>query len=62
MNIPDNYDLWVQHQAKQDKWLSERLVCDYCGQPIQDDFYFEINGDFVCETCLDRFFRKEVLE
>ena len=56
MNIPDNYDLWEAHQAKQDKWLSERLVCEYCGQPIQEDFYYEINDEVVCEKCLDRHF------
>lgn len=62
MNIPDNYDLWEAHQAKQDKWLSERLVCEYCGQPIQEDFYYEINSEIICEECLNRHFRKEVLE
>lgn len=62
MNIPDNYDQWLAHEARQDQWLSERYVCEYCGQPIQEDFYYEINGDFVCEKCLDKHFRKDVLE
>lgn len=38
----------------------ERLpVCDYCKQPIQDEFLYDINGEFICEDCLDRFFKKE---
>lgn len=60
MNVPDNYDKWLEHEAQQDKWLSERRVCEYCGQPIQDDFFYEINGDVLCEKCLNRNFRKEV--
>lgn len=62
MNVPDNYDQFLAHEARQDKWLSERLVCEYCGQPMQDDFFYEINGDILCEKCLNRNFRKEVVE
>lgn len=62
MNIPDNYDKWLEHEAHQDKWLSEQIVCEYCGQPIQDDFFYEINGDTLCEKCLNRHFRKDVVE
>lgn len=60
MNIPDNYDLWEAHEAEQEKWLGKMPKCDYCNDPIQDDFYYEINGEVICECCLDRFFRKDV--
>lgn len=33
--------------------------CDICGQPIQDDQYYQINGDNICPECLDNHFRKE---
>lgn len=62
MNIPDNYDRWAAHEAKQEAWLSERLVCEYCGRPIQEDYFYEINGDILCEKCLNRNFRKDVTE
>ena len=49
MNIPDNYSQWEQHEAAQEKALAERIHCDYCGNPIQDDHHYEINGDILCE-------------
>lgn len=60
MNIPDNYDLWEAHERDQEKRLARLPKCDYCGEPVQDDFYYEINGDVICEHCLDQFFKKEV--
>lgn len=59
MNIPDNYDLWEQHEAEKEKALADCYHCDYCGQPIQEDYHYEINGDFLCKKCLDYHFRKD---
>ena len=59
MSIPDNYDLWEAHEREREKRLAKRPVCDYCKEHIQDDFYYEINGENICEHCLDTFFRKE---
>ena len=50
----DRYDR--QHE----EWLNSLPVCDCCGEPIQDDFCYEINGDMICEDCLDMHFRKAV--
>lgn len=36
-------------------------VCDYCGLPVMEDFYFEINSDAICAECMDRHFRREVV-
>lgn len=58
MNIPDNYDLWEAHEARQKKQLEALPHCDECGEPIQDDFYFEINDTIMCECCLIRDHRK----
>lgn len=58
--IPDNYDLWEAHDREQAKRLAELPVCDVCDDPIDDDFYYEINGENICEHCMDQFFRKEV--
>lgn len=60
MNIPDAYDLWEAYDREQAKRLAKLPVCGYCDQPIQDDFYYEIEGEIICETCLDRHFRKDV--
>lgn len=55
MNIPDNYDLWEQHEAAQEKALSRRPVCSECENPIQDETAFYINGEWICENCMDTY-------
>lgn len=49
-----------RYDRQQEEWLNSRPVCDCCGEPIQDDFCYEINGDLICEDCLDMYFRKAV--
>ncbi len=51
---------FMMHDAEQQAKLDKLPVCTYCDEPVQDDFYYEINGEVICETCLDRFFRKSV--
>ena len=58
MYIPDNYDQWEAHEAKQDKWLEQLPECEHCGKTIQDDFYYEINDAVLCEDCLNDNYRK----
>ena len=48
----DNYDLWESHDREQ--CMAEEKVpkCAWCGQPLGDTYY-QINGDDVCEECID---------
>ena len=48
------------HDRRQEEALDKRPVCCYCAEPIQDDFCYEINGEYFCEDCLDMHFRKAV--
>lgn len=48
------------HDASVSKWLSSRPICDMCGEHIQDDYLFEINGELICEDCLKTYHRKHV--
>ena len=59
-NIPDNYDIWQAHQGRQDRKLDDLPKCARCEDPIQDDFFYEINGENICEDCLQREFRRAV--
>lgn len=34
--------------------------CGYCGKPVADDYYYEINGEVICAECLEEQFRREV--
>ena len=53
----DDFEELDREQAKQ---LEALPKCDICDQPIQDDHYYEINGDNVCPRCLENEFRKEI--
>lgn len=58
MYVPDNYDAYKQHEAERESWLSKRPICECCGEPIQDDYLYEINGDILCEECMKGEYRK----
>lgn len=49
-----------RYDRQQEEWLNGLPVCDCCGEPIQDDFCYEINGEYICKDCLDMHFRKAV--
>lgn len=34
--------------------------CSYCGKPVAEDYYYEINDEVICAECLDEHFRREV--
>lgn len=58
MYVPDNYDLFMQHEAEQDKQLEKLPTCSCCGEPIQDEYYYEINDELYCEECMKNEYRK----
>ena len=60
MYIPDNYDLFKQHDAEQQKQLDRLPRCSECERPIQDEFCFEVNGELVCDECMNNNHRKWV--
>lgn len=42
----DRYDrAMAQREAKLPK-------CEKCGKPINDDFYYEIDAEILCEKCM----------
>lgn len=49
-----------RYDRQQNEELNKRPKCCYCGEHIQDDFCYEINGEYFCEDCLDMHFRKAV--
>ena len=51
---------YMAYDAEQQRRMEQLPVCSYCREEIQDDYYFEINEEPVCEQCLNEFFRKAV--
>lgn len=43
-----------RYLAEQEDKLNSLPVCDYCGEPIQDDYYFELEPwKKFCESCAE---------
>lgn len=41
--------------------LEEKLPkCTHCGNPIADDYYYDIDGDILCYDCLNDLYRKDI--
>lgn len=51
MSIPDNYDQWEAHEAKQEAERSKYPVCSYCGEPITEEWMFDIEGEHYHTEC-----------
>lgn len=47
-------DFW-KYSTKQEEWLESRPLCDDCGEYIQDEYYFEIEGKKFCESCIKNY-------
>ena len=44
---------YSRHEAEAERWLVTRPICSECERPIQDDYCFELNGDLICEGCME---------
>ena len=47
-----------RYEAEQQRLLERCPKCDYCDSHITDEFYYDLDGDIVCEECLDRHFKR----
>lgn len=53
----DNYDRFVEFDAEMERRLEQLPVCDCCGEPIQDEYRWEIGNEVYCERCANDLFR-----
>lgn len=60
--MPDNYSQWEAHEAELERRLEQRPVCRYCGEHIQGEHYFYIEGCILCEECLNDKYRRIVTD
>ena len=56
--IPDYADLHTEYEHDQEGRLSKYPECDCCGEAITDEHFYNIDGTFICETCLKEEYRK----
>lgn len=53
----DVYDLWEAQDIEKERRLARRPICSNCDQRIQDEEAYLINGEVICQKCLDRDFK-----
>ena len=44
--------------AEETAWRASRPKCSICGDPIQDEVYYDLNAKKVCCECLDSYLEK----
>lgn len=47
-----------RHDEECEKALQKLPVCDECGEPINEDEYYDVYGEILCWTCLKAKFQK----
>lgn len=50
--MPDSYDVWRAYESEKERRLAKLPVCDICGEPIQDGYYYDICDMTICPTCM----------
>lgn len=51
---------FLRHDAEQAAILDKLPRCSECDEPIQSEVCYEINGELVCEECLENNHKKWV--
>ncbi len=46
---------FMAREAEQESWLSERPECADCGEHIQDEQAYYINGEWMCQGCMSTY-------
>ncbi len=42
-----------QREAEHEAWLATRPICEECGERIEDDGYFAVDGKIYCKECME---------
>lgn len=59
MYCPDNLDMFNAYSARQEEMLSKMPQCSDCGDFIQAEHLFNVNGDLFCFDCMKANFERE---
>lgn len=58
MKMPDYNDLYAQYEADREEKLRKFPKCDICGEYITDEYFYNIDGTYMHEECLNSEYRK----
>ena len=55
--VPDNYDMWKEHDREQEEALEALPICCECGQAIQDEYCIHINDMAMHISCMEEYYK-----
>lgn len=58
--LGDPLDDFDRLEREREEFEATLPVCDYCDEHIHEEHYYEINGEKLCQKCLDDHFRRTV--
>ena len=44
-----DFEAW---DSEREEKIKELPTCECCGEPIQDEYLYDFDGDLVCEECM----------
>jgi formylmethanofuran dehydrogenase subunit E len=53
--IPDYNDLFNEFEAEQEQKEKKLPKCDCCGKRISTDKFFNVEGTYICPSCIEDF-------
>jgi hypothetical protein len=56
----DNYERWERHNDEQERLLEQLPKCDYCEEPIQDEYAYRIDNELICQECLELNYKEAI--
>lgn len=57
----DNYKAWEYAERERERRLARLPICEgfRCGKRIQDEDYYDVDGEILCEECMRRKYRRK---
>lgn len=57
----DNYKLWEYAERERERRLERLPICEgyKCGKRIQDEDYYDVDGEILCENCMKKKYRRK---
>lgn len=57
--LPDVLDMFHEHDARKEEMLEKMPRCCDCGEHIQEEHLFNVNGDLFCFDCAKANFQRD---
>lgn len=58
--MKDYNDFAAEEDYRRAEMEERAPKCMHCGEPISDDYYYDIDGDILCYDCLNDLYRKDI--